>query len=552
MTLTDQARPAGHPEVLGPEPRLGPGGRAGPRPGPREERLNRLMGRWWRQERPGWTELSWWDASLHEPVRNLLWLHPGPALVSALDDLGAMATCPMDHTEDRILGTWPIPGTRPGWPCACQVIAAAAWEACASWVAVGATAALVRAAGPEPVRFTIAGGRQQVLDPAREELAHALRTSIPAMGNRIGAARAVASHPTLVAHVCGGTMSSWTARLVTEHLRDLEPDQARRVIDEVCGRITQRLASGRRPYHSAEVNRLARAARLRLCPETEREARVRALVTRRVTLQPGPDGMATLVAELADVDAHRIHRRLTSIAAGLRSCGPADGRADRRTRDQLRADVLVDLLLARPTPHPTSIAGPDAPDAIPAPGSEIQVEVVVRLETLLGLADDPAEVPGVGPLPAELARALAADGRWRAWIADATGTITATGTRAYTPSASVARLVRARESRCRFPGCHQPARRCDLDHTTPWPHGGTTPENLGPLCRHHHILKTHAPWLLTGAGAGWRWRTPAGFEVHDGPEPPLGPPSRDTPSEGAPSRSPVPRGVRVTSPPRRC
>ena len=174
-----------------------------------------------------------------------------------------------------------------------------------------------------------------------------------------------------------------------------------------------------------------------------------------------------------------------------------------------------------------------------SPRAEIQV--IVSLDTLLGLADDPAEVPGLGPVPAEAARALACDGAWRAWVSDATGAITATGTQSYVPSAALARLIRAREPRCRFPGCHQPAMRCDLDHAIPWPQGATSAANLGPLCRRHHNLKTHTPWALdpdpppSGSTAGhdepgattapatpgWRWRTPAGLTVTDGPEPPL-------------------------------
>ncbi|MEQ7848588.1 HNH endonuclease signature motif containing protein [Nocardioides kribbensis] len=54
-----------------------------------------------------------------------------------------------------------------------------------------------------------------------------------------------------------------------------------------------------------------------------------------------------------------------------------------------------------------------------------------------------------------------------------------------------------RDSRCVFPGCTVPSRRCDLDHITPYrpvdqggESGQTHPSNLAPLCRHHHRLKT--------------------------------------------------------------
>jgi hypothetical protein len=253
------------------------------------------------------------------------------------------------------------------------------------------------------------------------------------------------------------------------------------------------------------------------------------------------------------------------MAAGLASDAAAAGAPDERTRDQLRADVLVDLVLARgltgpseppappaqagptegsdgpaasasapalpgptgppPTPGSTGPAEPPAPTAGVQRSDRPDVQVVIRLETLLGLDDRASEVTSLGPIPADLARALAADGRWRAWLTDAEGAVTATGSIGYVPSAAVARLVRAREPHCRFPGCRQPAVRCDLDHALPWPQGRTTADNLGPLCRRHHNLKTHGSWELRpgepDGSPGWSWRTPAGLTVADQPGPAL-------------------------------
>lgn len=48
----------------------------------------------------------------------------------------------------------------------------------------------------------------------------------------------------------------------------------------------------------------------------------------------------------------------------------------------------------------------------------------------------------------------------------------------YSPSDPLARFVRARDRRCRFPGCRAAAIRCDLDHNLPWPHGSTSADNL--------------------------------------------------------------------------
>ncbi|MBR7743922.1 HNH endonuclease [Phycicoccus sp. BSK3Z-2] len=80
-------------------------------------------------------------------------------------------------------------------------------------------------------------------------------------------------------------------------------------------------------------------------------------------------------------------------------------------------------------------------------------------------------------------------------------------TPAYRPSRALADLVRARDGRCRFPGCSVAARSCDLDHVRPWPGGPTSADNLLCLCRRHHRVKQRPGWslrLLRGAVAVWR------------------------------------------------
>ncbi len=84
--------------------------------------------------------------------------------------------------------------------------------------------------------------------------------------------------------------------------------------------------------------------------------------------------------------------------------------------------------------------------------------------------------------------------------------------RGYRPSRELRHLIAARNARCTAPGCGQPAARCDLDHTSPWHHGGPTcPCNLAPLCRHHHRCKQAEAWWLEQPEPGVLiWRTPSG------------------------------------------
>ena len=64
----------------------------------------------------------------------------------------------------------------------------------------------------------------------------------------------------------------------------------------------------------------------------------------------------------------------------------------------------------------------------------------------------------------------------------------------YRPGAALDRFVRARDRRCRFPGCR---RRVpgggELDHDRPWPGGPTSAGNLVGYCTGHHRGKHQAP-----------------------------------------------------------
>ena len=234
---------------------------------------------------------------------------------------------------------------------------------------------------------------------------------------------------------------------------------------------------------------------------------------RRVVFTPAPDGMSELWALLPAEGAIRAKAGLDALATAARSPG------DDRSADQRRADALIDLLSAGVS-EPVGAVGPAAPPGARA-GRAPEVVVTVSLETLLGLADDPAHLAGYGPVLADIARDVAARGTWRCAVVDGThGTLLglgrATFTPEYRPGSPLADHITVRDRTCTFPGCHQPARRCDNDHRTPHPKGPTCECNVAALCRHHHRLKHRA-----GFGAGLSddpshppgsviWTTPTG------------------------------------------
>ena len=143
----------------------------------------------------------------------------------------------------------------------------------------------------------------------------------------------------------------------------------------------------------------------------------------------------------------------------------------------------------------------------------VTINVTIDLPTLLNMAKNPGQLSGYGPIPASLARELAADGNWKRFITDPTsGELLDIGRKSYRPSQHLVDFLIARDRTCRFPGCRYPAHRSDIDHVTPWDDGGkTTPENLGSLCRRHHRLKTHGGWKVTSARDGsCEWISPNG------------------------------------------
>jgi hypothetical protein len=140
---------------------------------------------------------------------------------------------------------------------------------------------------------------------------------------------------------------------------------------------------------------------------------------------------------------------------------------------------------------------------------------------LMGLDEQPGELAGYGPIPAALAREIAAGGTWRRLLTDPqSGVLLDYGRTTYTPPVGLADFVRARDVVCRFCTCGQPAARADLDHTIAFADGGPTSDrNLYAGCRHHHRGKTHAPgWHVDQHDDGRiTWTTPTGHSYTSHP-----------------------------------
>ncbi len=128
------------------------------------------------------------------------------------------------------------------------------------------------------------------------------------------------------------------------------------------------------------------------------------------------------------------------------------------------------------------------------------MQVTVALSTLLRLDEQPGELAGHGPIPAAVARRIAADptGTWRRLVTDpVSGKLLDYGRSTYRPPADLADFVIARDRQCTFPMCTRLARHCDLDHESAYDSDGDTSEpNLAAMCRRHHRAKHEAGWTV--------------------------------------------------------
>ncbi|MGQ2915201.1 DUF222 domain-containing protein [Microbacterium aurantiacum] len=284
-----------------------------------------------------------------------------------------------------------------------------------------------------------------------------------------------------------------------------------------------------------------------LHPRTLAERHVEARGERRVGRQSVGDGMSDLIARVPEVLAAAIDDRLNEQASTIIDADP-----DGRTRDQIRADILCDMLLT---------GSPLADPTIDGDGNgtlgmiRAKVQVVVPALALLGRDDDPAndtttaDLVGSAPIDPATARALAgAVATWeRLVVHPVSGQVLCTDS--YRRTASMARLLRARDRHCRFPGCRRPAIRCELDHTLDYALGGPTDiRNLCHLCQRHHSMKQFTSWGVRQLGGGvLEWTSPTGRIYIDHPPAPLvrfmpsggGAPPPDE-SGGAPPPEPAP------------
>jgi Domain of unknown function (DUF222) len=369
---------------------------------------------------------------------------------------------------------------------------------------------------PSASQMTPAVGQ---IEAAGQELALSLDLTLDSGCNLVDLALTVTMRLTAVAAaLSAGVVDLPRARLIAELTQPL-PDPAAQEVANAALRYA--------PGHTySQLRQKLRRLVLHADPAGAESRRREAAVGRSLRMLPAEDGMADLWLHAPAERVTATFNVVDHAARELRRAGDARG------LDALRADLLTDLVLAgaggtsgdkdggvgrtgETGGHGEDAAGRDGTedgggdgngiaggDGEHPPRGWLGGRVLLRITgsagALLSADDSPGELDGYGPISADLLRELAytAGAVWQPLLADPEK-IPVRDPGRYVPPPRLAAAVRAVDGTCRWPGCRQPAWRCDLDHAVPHAAGGVTKaDNLAAMCRSHHRLKTHTKWKV--------------------------------------------------------
>jgi hypothetical protein len=379
----------------------------------------------------------------------------------------------------------------------------AALERQSSWLQAAMQRAIVAVAGISEGKSD--GPFTGVDEAEREDVSSALRLSAGTAQMRIDVARTLVNHlPNTCSALATGELSAAHATVIAKETAAAIRDG----LSEFAIFSIEQKAIAHAEFHTpSQVAQQVRSAIAKFAPATFEEVVEKARDCRRVSCYNDIDGMSTVVAILPAADAQTVMKAIEAfIIKGTLEWEALNESetSDLRSADMKRADAL------------TAIAGfalAASSEDVALHRRPITVNVTIDLPTLLGLSENPGQLAGYGAIPASVARALASDGKWKRFITDPqTGALLDYGRETYQPPQALIDFLIARDRTCRFPGCRRSAALSDLDHAQSWEEGGTTSlENLGALCRRHHLLKTHGGWgIESRADGSCTWTSPLG------------------------------------------
>jgi hypothetical protein len=321
--------------------------------------------------------------------------------------------------------------------------------------------------------------------------------------------------PAVHAAMDAGALDEPRARVFSEWTTELHPKQARALAEELLPWAT-RLTTGQL---IEQIKKLA----ITVDPEWARRRYEQAVADRTVVGYRNPDGSANLSG--CNLPVHRVAAasgHIDALAKAVKRAG------DGRPIDHIRADLflgmtdgtysglddaeIINQLLATgdvdesgdPTGHhhdgARACAVPPVPQgaAVPVVRGGAGMELRVRLSTLLGQDQYPAELAGWGPVHAELARDLATTlggAEWRFAITDEQGQLSHCGITRSRPTGTPTRMAGLSRDRGAGRPRHHPARPARGPHWAgclgrggdrPAPSAGTGP-------RRRRVLRRRGP-----------------------------------------------------------
>ncbi|MGA1738443.1 MAG: DUF222 domain-containing protein [Candidatus Nanopelagicaceae bacterium] len=406
---------------------------------------------------------------------------------------------------------------------------------------------MVSLAGAEEIDPYQSEDFRLIEDEDREEIAAALRVAPATAQMKLDAARMLANHlPATAEALASGEISPAHATVIA---RETERAVRAGLNPESIREIENRAVAHAELHTPGQVANKVKALIAKISPEEFEEAVEAAIEQRKVDFYPESDGMTTVVALLPAADAIALRNVLDAMAqmslqnektgshqgsSNSTSDNQASEKSDiselsngaetskvrvtrkefARSMDNRRADALAEI---------ASKALADLAAFYKPQRKAVTVNITMDLPTALGLAENPAMLSDYGPIPASIARELAADGKWRRFVVDpVSGALMDYGRETYEPPQVLREFLLARDRICRFPGCRRPGHLTDIDHSQSWESGGeTNPTNLGLLCRRHHRMKTHGGWKIEShADGSCTWTSPQG-KVHKVPARPI-------------------------------
>ena len=131
-----------------------------------------------------------------------------------------------------------------------------------------------------------------------------------------------------------------------------------------------------------------------------------------------------------------------------------------------------------------------------------------------------AEIQGIGPVSAEVARRLACDANVILSVEDRDGSILDQGRARRDPTVAQRVEIARRDKGCRFPGCTF-TEFTDVHHVRHWTKGGVTDlDNLVTLCDRHHKAVHELGWVMQGnANSVMSFTSPHGRVMRTVPSP---------------------------------